>query len=701
MPRLSLPYLVTVLLLPLLAALFAVAARAATATAAAAPLWRDVAEQQLTGGGERWIVPQAYRVLALDETQLFARLAEAPLEQPGLLRQSPAVIELPLPDGGFGRFQFVLSPIMAPELAARYPEIRTFSGQGLDDPAATVRFDHTPAGFHAMIIAPSGTIFIDPYRRGDTTHYISYFKRDFRDNADWLDIVEPTPGGVPETSGPLPPVGATLRTYRLAVATTGEYTIFHGGTVAAGLAAVVTSVNRVTQIYEREVAVRMVLIPNNDLIIYTNPSTDPYTNGSGTTMLGQNQTNLDAVIGNANYDIGHVFSTGGGGVASLGVVCRTGLKARGVTGRSAPVGDPFDVDYVAHEMGHQYAGNHSFNGNAGSCAGGNRNGSTAYEPGSGSTIMAYAGICSAQNLQSNSDDYFHTVNFDEIVAYTRTGSGNTCGVDRATGNTPPVVNPGVGGFTIPASTPFALTGSATDAEGDALTYNWEQFDLGSAGAPSGSNPPFFRSWPALSSPTRHFPRLSELVNNTTVIGDNLPTVTRSVNFRLTVRDNRANGGGVDRASIAFNVTNAAGPFQVTAPNTAVTWMGNSEETVTWNVANTAASPVSCANVDILLSTDGGFTYPTTLLSSTPNDGAQPITVPNLATTTARVRVQCSDNIFFDISNANFAIQAIPLAVGLAQSGAGATATYLPALVGLLAVLGLGVWMARRPHAPRA
>ncbi len=660
--------LVTLLILLAILAASALPALADPALPAqpANALWRDVDERAVTPAGERWIVPQQYRLVELNVDALQAVLAAAPLEGTPAAAQSDVVLALPLPEGGYGRFRIVESPVMAPELAAKFPEITTYAGQGLDDPTATTRLDWTPAGFHAIIFGLSGTVYIDPFSRDDLTHYISYYAHDFIPSPD-KRYEETLPFGADAeamqaelaelvASGVLAPTGSELRTYRLAMAATGEYTTFHGGTVTLGLAAIVTSVNRVTGIYEREVAVRMVLVANNNLIVYTNPNTDPYTNNNGVTMLGQNQTNLDTVIGSANYDIGHVFSTGGGGVASLAVVCRAGVKARGVTGSSQPVGDPFDVDYVAHEIGHQFGGNHSFNGNSGSCSGGNRNGPTAYEPGSGSTIMAYAGICGAQNLQLNSDDYFHGINLDEIVAYSSVGSGNGCPVVTPTGNQPPMVNAGAGGFTIPSQTSFALTGTASDPDGDALTYNWEEFDLGSAGAPNNPlNPPFFRSWLASASPTRTFPRLSDLVNNSTVIGEVLPNVTRALNFRLTVRDNRLGGGGVNSANVSFNVTTAAGPFAVTAPNTAVTWAGNSEQNVTWNVAGTTAAPVSCANVDITLSTDGGFTYPLLLAAGTPNDGAQIIVAPNIATTSARVRVACASNIFFDISNVNFTI----------------------------------------------
>lgn len=664
LPRRSLRLLSALLLLATLAA--SAWPALANPTQPAGALWFDVAEEDLVPAGERWIVPQQYRTVGLNVDALLALLAAAPLEGTPAAAESAVVLALPLPDGGYGRFRIAQSPVMAPELAARFPEITTYAGQGLDDPTATTRLDWTPAGFHAIIFGLEGTVYIDPYSRNDTAHYISYYTRDFVPSPD-KRFVETLPLGGDAAAlhaelaelvadGVLAPTGSELRTYRLASAATGEYTIFHGGTVPLGLAAIVTSVNRVNGVYEREVAVRMVLVASNHLLVYTDPNTDPYTNNNGSTMLGQNQANLDAVIGSANYDFGHVFSTGGGGVAYLRVICVDGFKARGVTGSSAPVGDPFDIDYVAHEMGHQFGGNHSFNGNAGACAGGNRNGPTAYEPGSGSTIMAYAGICGAQNLQLNSDDYFHGVNLDEIVAHTTVGSGNNCPVITPTGNDPPTVSAGPGGFTIPSQTPFTLTGSASDPNGDALTYNWEEFDLGPAGAPNNPlSPPFFRSWPSLASPSRTFPRLSDLVNNSTVIGEVLPNVTRSLTFRLTARDNRVGGGGVNAASVSFNVTTAAGPFQVTAPNTAVTWAGNSSQSVTWNVAGTTAAPVSCPTVDISLSTDGGFTYPLLLAGSTPNDGAETILVPNVAATSARVRVACADNIFFDISNANFII----------------------------------------------
>lgn len=638
-------------------------------------LWSDIQEATIQTAGERYIIPQSYRTLELDFQAMQSALSNAPSEKTVKVINSTTIIALPLPNGEFTRFKFVESLVMEEELANKYPGIKTYLGQGIDDATASARFDITPVGFHAIIFSVNGTVYIDPYSMGDNQHYISYYKKDFVPSEDQLSASCEVLGLESEialelnelvVNGPAVFSGDELRTYRLACAATGEYTIFHGGSVAAGLAAVVTAVNRVTGVYEREIAVRMVLVANNDLIIYTNPNTDPYSNFSGGQMLGQNQANVDAVIGSANYDIGHVFSTGGGGVAYLAVICVNGFKAQGVTGLPNPIGDPFYIDYVAHEMGHQYGGNHTFNGNAGACSGGNRNAGTAYEPGSGSTIQAYAGICGSQNLQSNSDDYFHNISFVEMVNYTTNGGGNSCPVITSTGNSAPIVNAGTGGFTIPISTPFILTGSATDPDGDTLTYNWEEFDLGPAGHPNSpsGNAPIFRTFNATLNPWRTFPKLSNLLNNTQTIGEILPTYTRSLKFRLTVRDNKAGGGGVDYDEIQFDVTDAAGPFLVTSPNTSVTWQGNSNQTITWDVANTSVVPVNAAEVNILLSTDGGNTYTEVLVSNTPNDGTEQLQIPNLPTTQARIKVEAASNIFFDISNENFTIEDNPIPVEL-------------------------------------
>lgn len=632
--------------------------------AAAVPIWSDVAPGELVAAGQRDIIPARYRTVALDRAALDAVLLQAPLEGSANALVVDVTLELPLPEGGFGRFRVVESPIMAPELARKFPEIQTFLGQGLDDPTSVTRFDRTPNGFHAMVLSTSGTVYIDPYSRGDREHYIVYDTRDavnpsasdFRcevhADASANRLVELT------TGAPNLPNGTTLKTYRLAVAATGEYTAFHGGTVPTAMAEIVTAMNRVNGIYERDLAIRMELIANNDLVVYTDGGTDPYTNNSGGTMLGQNTTNLNTVIGSANYDIGHVFSTGGGGVATLNGPCGAN-KARGVTGLSSPIGDPFYVDYVAHEMGHQWGGNHSFNGNSGFCSG-SINPATAYEPGSGTTIMGYAGICDPQNVQQNSDDYFHAINYQEIVNFVTAGNGNSCDVPTATGNTPPVPEAGLA-YTIPINTPFELCGTATDVDSDTLSYSWEEFDLGAAGDPNSpvGSAPIFRSFEPTVSRCRTFPRRSDLLNNTQTLGEILPSYARTMNFRMTVRDNQAGGGGADYDSTSVVVSAAGGPFLVTAPNTAVSWTAGSNQNVTWNVAGTDVAPIACVAVDIALSLDGGQTFVITLATGTPNDGSASVVVPNAGTTQARVRVRCAGNIFFDVSNTNFTVVGDP------------------------------------------
>jgi hypothetical protein len=646
----------------------------------------DQAENSLqrTANEKRVIIPGKYRTTRMDMTGMKNFLWSLPAEQnPGNRNQAP-IIELPMPNGTMAKFRVWESTIMEPGLATKYPEIKTFAGQGISDPYATIRFDYNPYdGFHAQVLSVNGNVYIDPYARNNVNNYISYYTRDNKREEDFVcnTISNPDPNIAARIeSGPCR--GTQLYTYRLALACTGEYAVAvcspAAPTVPLTLTKMITSVNRVTGVYETELSIRMILVANTDQLIYLDGTADPYTNNNGGTMLGQNQTNIDNIIGSGNYDIGHVFSTGGGGIAGLGVVCRPGQKSRGVTGLTNPVGDNFDIDYVAHEMGHEYGGNHPFNSQTGSCGGGNRNGSTAYEVGSGTSIMAYAGICGSDDIQPHSDPFMHTISFDEISNYVA-GAGGTCPSITATGNTLPVITSmSNNNVNIPLNTPFTLTGSATDADGDALTYCWEEWDLGPAGAwNSGAvstTAPLFKSRPPSASGSRTFPDISVILagypaNPPSVMeglkGETLPQIARNMKFRLTVRDNRAGGGGVVTGGEGcqagftgtFQVTtvDGTGPFLVTVPNGGENWPGGSSQTITWNTAGTNAAPINAANVKISLSTDGGQTYPTVLAASTPNDGSETLNLPAVTSTTARIKVEAVGNIFFDISNNNFTL----------------------------------------------
>ncbi len=675
---------------PLFALVLAVAVRSLCAQTATpgtgSGIWRDVDERTivraLTAAAgvspRRDIVPQVYRTVSLNKPALMDVLASTLPETSGPIETMGRELQVPMPAGDFGRFLIQESPIMEPELAARYPELKTYVGQGIDDPSATMRIDVTPRGFHAIILSAGGEVFVDPYSRETDTEYISYFKSDFipadKPFSCLIEASKQTAGknATKVATEVARPTGANLRSYRLALACTGEYATAvcapAAPTTAGALAAMLTSVNRCSAVYERDLSIRFLLINNTDKLIYLNGSTDPYTNNDGATMLDENQSNIDSVIGNANYDFGHVFSTGGGGIADLDVVCVTGAKAHGVTGSDNPVGDPYDIDFVVHEIGHEFGANHPFNGTSGSCSGGNRNAATAYEPGSGTTIMAYAGICSPQDLAPHSDDYFHTVNYDEIDTFTSSGSGAGCAIVSSTGNSPPVLNP-VTATTVPMQTPFALTASATDADGDTLTYCWEEFDKGPAQDPTAAprdngSSPIFRSFAPTTNPARIFPSLTYILNNANVppatvggfaTGEFLPTTTRVMTYRCTVRDNHVGGGGSNYIVTTVTSTTAAGPFVITAPNTVATFAGGSQTTVTWNVANTTAAPVSCANVKISFSTDGGYTFPIVLANSVANNGSALVTLPNIATTQGRIKVEAVGNIFFDISDANLTI----------------------------------------------
>ena len=360
--------------------------------------------------------------------------------------------------------------------------------------------------------------------------------------------------------------GTQLRTYRLAVATTGEYGQFHGGETSSVLSAVTTTINRVVGILEKEMSISLVLIDNNDQILFTSPTTDPFTgNDDAGVLIDESQAQIDLIIGSENYDVGHTFSTGAGGLASLGSVCSATRKAQGVTGSSQPRGDYFDVDFVAHELGHQFGGNHTFNGSNGACTGGNRYYLTAYEPGSGSTIQAYPSLCGPDDLQNAVDPIYHSVSFDEMYGFVSEGDGAGCGVVEDTANTPPTVDAG-NDFNVPYGTPLVITGSATDSEQSNLTFMWEQRDLGpqaALSAPDDGEIPLFRVLTPSDSPTRYLPELSAVLSGNYSSAEKIPQVAREMDFRLTVRDGV---GGVSSDDIVVNVSGSAGPFALLSPN---------------------------------------------------------------------------------------------------------------------------------------
>ena len=639
-------------------------------------LWTDVEEPAAVAGAARQVMPSAYRTVQMDGAAMASLLAQAPLEVTPFDTRDGILLSLPTPEGGFASFRVVEAPVMAPGLQARYPEMRTYFGRGVESRGTMARISSTPEGFHALVLGKGGTMLVDPMQAGDAERYMVYRKRDYvPDQARALEafgdeaVLDEAGAGDPiDVTTARPDNGEELRTYRLAMAATGEYTTFHSTrngrapNVADALDAIVVAMTRVNGIYERDLSVRMVLIDETDQVIYTSPTEDPYTNNNGGTLLGENQANLDAVIGSDNYDIGHVFSTGGGGVASLGSVCRTGLKARGVTGLPSPINDIFYVDFVSHEMGHQFRGNHSFNGSAGNCSGGNRNGSTAYEPGSGSTIMAYAGICAPQNLQNTSDDYFHTVSLIEIVGFIgNPTTGGSCAEVTPTGNVPPVVMSDDDDLSIPIGTPFVLTGSAEDDDNDPedLTYTWEEFNLGPAGPPAGGagwngTPPFFRSFDPVDEPVRYFPSFARLLTgNPPLIGEGLPMDEQRLRFRFTARDN---AGGIADIQVQLQAVEEAGPFVVTFANEEDLVFGTgSEQEITWDVAGTDAGEVNTPTVDILFAADGD-TFDTVLAEGTENDGSEVVTMPSETTSSGRIMVRAVDNVFFAVNDEEFALE---------------------------------------------
>jgi Metallo-peptidase family M12B Reprolysin-like len=624
--------------------------------------------------------PKAFKLFELS----IAPLREALFSVADNRDQHATIISLPNPDGNIEEFEVVEASNFEPDLQARFPEIRAFSGRGITDPSASVKLSLSPQGIQSMVFrSAQESEFIEAFSADHVVYAVFRAQRQ-RGALPWVCSTEDRKlaSEIGAQVSPTPDSSAgQLKTMRLAQSCNGEYANFFGATSSADVALVLAAFNatltRCNGVFEKDLAVHLNLIASTTNVIYYNPATDPYTTLGA--WNGQLQATLTANIGEANYDIGHMFgaSGGGGNAGCIGCVCVDGSKGSGITSPAdaIPMGDNFDIDYVIHEMGHQLGGNHTYSfQNEGP-------GPAQKEVGSGITIMGYAGITN-QDVAPHSIDIFHEASIAQIQTNL---VAKTCPITTAiTANNATPVVAALSSFTIPISTPFALTGSATDADSDPMTYCWEQndntttFGANSVASPTKATGPNWLSFSPTTSPTRLFPRLSTIqaglfVTPTLPGGDAianieaLSSISRTLNFRLTVRDNHPYSstapiavGQTQFGDMTVTVTNTSGPFRVTAPNTVVSWAGLSSQTVTWAVAGTTGAPVSCANVKISLSTDGGVTFPAVLAASTANDGTEVVVIPDTPTSTARVKVECLGNIFFDMSDTNFAIAPSPV-----------------------------------------
>jgi len=608
---------------------------------------------------DRKNIPSEYKVLSLDFNSLKNNLKSASKRSQDNKLSTTLILQFPHEDGSMEAYSIEKASVFAPELEAKYPEIQSYYGVSTSNPLNKIYISTSPQGFTGLITGEK-TIYIDPVSKNDVSNYIVYDRKncnrnpndEFVCNAVMDEAISELK--ISETTATA--TDGNLRTYRLALACTSDYSLYYGNTIPQVLAAMNTTITRVNSIFRRDLSVVFQLVANNDRLIYINgfnmdavPDPDPYDNYNGSGMLTANTPNITGLIGVGAYDIGHVFSTGGGGIAGTGP-CNATSKGNGVTGIVTPQFDPFDIDYVCHEIGHQFSAGHTYYN---ACFGAKV--TDDYETGSASTIMGYAGIC-APNVQGNSDAYFHARSIEQM---TTAISGHTCVAGASSGNAAPVIATPTA-RTIPISTPFTLTGSATDANtSDALTYTWEQYNNdGTFTQPpvsTSTGGPIFRSIMPTTDPSRTFPNLAAIVDNITPTWEVLPSVARTLNFRLTVRDNSLLGGRTNFQPLTVTV-GTAGPFLVTSPNTgSEIWYTGETRTVTWNVASTNAAAYS-TTVNIKLSTDGGYTYPITLATAVSNSGTANITVPNNIGKLNRIKVEAAANIFFDLSNANFEIK---------------------------------------------
>lgn len=645
-----------------------------TLNAQNANIWTKSSDNQvpLRPHNERLIVPQIYDVWRLDFQSLKQQLDKAPMEYSSSLNK--VFVTLPMPNGKLIDFQVFESPVAHPDLMAKYPTFKTFSGFGGRNKEYAGRFDYTIEGFRASIDTPEGEVYIDPYASDIKDYVVVYYTKNYQRQG----MTEPLRCGTEDNLGQshlVPNAGertsyrvmadekVKVRKFRLAMGGSAEFTTNVGGKDKA-LAKIVAITNRTMKVTMKEGAVRFELIPNTDTLIWTNPTTDPFPQpDKGKIVVGQTHGAIVARIGVSAFDIGHVMTIsctdGVGGVAG-GSVCTNSNKGAGVTCDNGSI-DQISINIVAHEMGgHQFTGSHTMS----NCTTSNDQvaSSSRIEPGSGSTVMSYDGSCGTDNITGvywKSEGYYSVGTIGQIQEHIYPA---VCGTTTEIENHYPnlTILSQQKGLIIPRFTAFELKANATDLDGDNLKYSWEQSDYGSY-LPLGrqnleSNN--FRVFDPVSSPNRTFPKLDNIIKGKLTKDELYPDSSRLYTFTCTVRDNNVLGGGVVIDSVFFRSTHTAGPFVVTYPNAATDSLISGEyNIIKWNVANTNNNLVNCQNVDILLSTDGGYTYPITLLSKTANDGEEGIILPaNINSSTARIRINASYNIFFDISNKDFPIK---------------------------------------------
>ena len=586
-------------------------------------------------------------------------------------KRSDASVEVTVPNakGVLEKFLICENSNFEPLLQAKYPEIRSYSGTGITDPTAVLNFSMSPLGIQTMISRNGNQMeFIEKSTQNNDLYVVFDSKDKLKERLPFSCTTEGAAGLTKKTSSQSAKIVSSdkkFRTLRLALSCTGEYAKFHSGTgtptVAIALAAMNATMTRVNGIFNRDLAVRLIVM-NNPQIIYTDAATDPYSNadvgvGDENTegkWSAELQNTLTSVVGNANYDIGHLFgdSGGGGNAGCIGCVCDSGKgSAYTSPSNSRPVGDTFDIDFVAHEMGHQLGANHTFSYDIEGTG-------VSIEPGSGSTIMGYAGITTDYDVEQHSADYFSFASISQIQNNLAT---KTCPVVTTISAAAPTVNAGAD-YTIPKGTAFVLKG--TGGSSSAATYVWEEND--SATSASGdlslavstkTNGPLFRSLPPLSSAVRYMPGFENvLAGRLRSKWESVSDVGRTLHFVLTTRDNAAEGLAQTLSDeMVVNVNATAGPFEVTSQNIDnLSWFQSTAQTVTWNVNGTNGLPGS-SKVNIKLSTDNGLTFPIVLASDVSNDGSETITVPNVSSQYCRILIEPTDNIYYALNSKTFAI----------------------------------------------